>query len=149
MALFIALISVVTMIISDLRLRKVSLYALLIFGSSILIHSCLESGLRICISNVMGNMLLLILMGLIGILWFYATGSPHKLKKSVGCGDIIFFAASSPLFQLYEYMIFMIASFAISLLWWLIMFFTTKRRTTIPLVATSGICCIAYICLLI
>ena len=136
------------MIISDLRARKVSLYALLIFGCSILIHSLVESGFRICINNVIGNMLLLILMGLIGILWYYATGSPHKLRKSVGCGDIIFFAAATPLFQLYEYMIFMIASFAISLLWWLIIFFTTKKRTTIPLVATSGICCMAYIYIL-
>lgn len=148
MALFIALISVIMMIISDLRLRKVSLYALLTFGCSILIHSCFESGFRICINNVMGNILLLILMGLIGILWFYAIGSPHKLKKAMGCGDIIFFAATTPLFHLYEYIIFMIASFSISLLWWLIMFFTIKKRTTIPLVATSGICCIAYICLL-
>ena len=148
MALFIALISVVTMIISDLRLRKVSLYALLIFGSSILIHSCLESGFRICISNVMGNMLLLILMGLTGILWFYVTGSPHKLNKALGCGDIIFFAAISPIFQFYEYLIFLTASFTISLLWWLIIFFTTKRRTTIPLVAISGVCYIVYVYLL-
>lgn len=131
MELIISVITLIPMIISDIRTRKVNILWLIIFGATQVYFFGTE--------NILINTLLLIFMfsGVYGYL-IIRHGLKSKITNYLGLGDIIFILILTPSFDIREFIYFLIVGFILSIVWWFIL----KTKKTIPLVSTL---CITYI----
>ena len=113
---------------SDFRERQVGVPALLAFGGIQWGICIAESGTAVFAERVLENFLLLAVWGVGTGIW---TGC-------IGKGDVAFFVCFLPVFALRLFLVFLLVSFGISLIYWLIS--GKNHSATIPLVSMIGIC---------
>lgn len=134
------LIPLVLMILSDYKSRTVVLWQLLLFGVTILIISLAENGLWPTCMNLAINMFLSLLIGL--CVYIYFSIKYKSVRSVIGKGDILFILFLTPFFTPRLFLIFMLVSFVVTLLIWVIV--TTVRKSksnsNIPLVSGVGMC---------
>lgn len=120
-------VTLVPMIISDIRTREVNVLWLLLFAAVQIYFNG--------ISNVPYNMFIVLFM-LLGIYVYIILryGCKTKITDYFGTGDIIFLFTLTAAFPIKEYTYFLITGLIISILCWLLM--TDKK--TVPLVSTLG-----------
>ena len=140
-------ISLLQLIISDIRYRRISVGTLILFFVSTLIWRLLSEDIPAIALNMALNGLLLLLMfsGAYLLLCIYKRRW-IRLKHYIGSGDIYFLLATTPLFYMESFLLFLIAALCISLLWYYaLLLFSSKNRSTIPLVSTTGITLTIYL----
>lgn len=127
MMLLACTITLIPMILSDIRLREVNVLWLLLFGITQLYFNG--------ISNIAFNILIVLfmLLGMYGYIIF-RHGYKSKLTDYFGVGDILFLFSLTAAFPIREYTYFLIIGFIFSIVCWLL---PTHKRT-IPLVSTLG-----------
>ena len=123
------------MMASDFRQRYVSLWWLAAFAVTVFTAAAVCHGLTVAGVNLLINMCLIVLLGAVLLIYFrLKTGRwLNLLRRHLGSGDLFFFLYAAPLFSLRGFLVFMIASMVLSLVWWLF-----NRTKTIPLVGLSG-----------
>lgn len=131
------------LILSDFRRREIGTLWLLVFGVlSFVCSICYFGGMTVVI-HLLSNLTFLTL--LYGFLAVYTRTVRHEsLHRAIGAGDLLFLPVLSPLFPLREFVLFLTASFILSLAGWGVYTLLTRRDSTIPLVGTVGICFIGY-----
>lgn len=85
--------------------------------------------------NAAENTGLLILLGI--LLAGYLQLRKLPFIRVVGCGDVVFLLACTPLFTPMGFLRFLIAACLVSLVWWYCLL--RRRRSTVPFVGTAGI----------
>jgi hypothetical protein len=130
------------LILSDFRRREIGTPGLIL---SAVLNTALGGllcgwpalGLRVAVNLVFLAMLYL-------ALWGYVAGIRRRAYRSlfqaVGAGDLLFLPVLSPLFEPREFVLFLTAAFFLSLAGWSVYRLIFRRRTTIPLVGTVGLC---------
>lgn len=120
-------VTLVPMIISDIRTREVNVLWLLLFGAVQLYFNGT--------SNVPYNMFIVLFM-LTGMYTYIIVryGIKSKLSDYFGTGDIIFIFMLTAAFPIREYIYFLITGLIFSILCWFLM--TDKKN--IPFVSTLG-----------
>ncbi len=125
---------------SDFRERQVEVATLLVFGGIQWGICLVESGITVFTERVLENLLLLALWGMGTGIWFRWLRSGRKSVCTgwIGKGDVAFLVCFLPVFSLRAFLVFLLVSFGISLIYWLI---SRKGSSfTIPLVSMMGIC---------
>lgn len=131
------LIPLVLMIISDYKTRTVTLGQLVVFGISILGLSLVDNGLMVTWMNLCINILVILCIGCIVFAYFLVKYKTYR--AIIGKGDILFILFLTPLFEIRVLIVFLSASFVITLLAWVLS--TPKReRDNIPLITGVGAC---------
>lgn len=124
----------IPMIVSDARHRTVSVWWLIAFG---VIQILLGD-----FNDLAINSLALIVMFCGNWLWLrFRHGNHVKFDQFIGLGDIVFLFCLAPSFEVAEFVVFLVISMVLSLLWWILW----GRGKTIPLVTTLGLCYILYL----
>lgn len=132
--------SLLVLIRSDFRERQVGVPVLLVFGG-IQWGICLaELGIVVFTERVLDHFLLLAVWGMGAGIWFRWLRPGRKSTRTgwIGKGDVAFLVCFLPVFPLRAFLAFLLVSFGISLIYWLI----SKKSpfATIPLVSMVGIC---------
>lgn len=134
---FLLLIPVIPMALSDFRHRKIPLWALLLFFAVSLPVSARLYDWTAVANNILSNLLLLFYLGA-GI-WLYllirCRGFIDPFKRHIGLGDFLFMLASTPLFGPKDFLVFLLSSMLGGLLWWAL----SGCKKSIPLVGVLGI----------
>lgn len=134
-------VNLIAMIISDLRQRVINVYVLAFFASLVVysVYNC--GGIYILTARLKLNIFFLAFM-------FICVGLYIKLIKRnvtdcIGLGDILFIIALTPLFEIRQFIIFLIVTFAST---WLISIVLSRflQFKTIPLVSCAGISLIIH-----
>ena len=144
--LFITVIPLLVMIISDWYTRRVSIIALVIFALLCFICAIYKYNICLIAYRSLCNITLLFTLYIGVYVWFLVKGEKKRISQTFGSGDIGFIVSTAPLLQLYEYLLFILISCVASLLWWIIIYWITGKNRTIPFISTSGVCYIGYIC---
>lgn len=135
----IMLIPLVMMIFSDYRSRTVISWQLMLFGIIVLIISLLENGVRMTYTNMTINMLLSLFIGL--CVYMYFLMKYKTVQSLIGEGDILFILFLTPFFTPRAFLVFMVISFVVTLLMWIIASSARKSMSnTVPLISGVGIC---------
>lgn len=132
------LIPLVLMILSDYKSRTVVLWQLLLFGITVLIISLMENGLRPTGMNITINIFLSLLTGL-GV-YIYFLLKYKSVQSVIGKGDILFILFLTPFFTPRGFLVFMLVSFAATLLMWGIYILLRKGNSNVPLISGIGVC---------
>lgn len=130
-------IPVAVMILSDFRSRKIALWSLLLFFALCLPISIHLYGGDAVVNHIVLNILLLAYLGagILLYLWIRHRRFTNPFRRHLGSGDLLFVLALVPLFDLKEFLIFLLASMIGGLIWWLI----SGRKRSVPLVGILGI----------
>ncbi|MBE9488444.1 MAG: hypothetical protein IMY73_04590 [Bacteroidetes bacterium] len=121
-----SIITLIPMIISDIRKREVNILWLLLFS----VVQLYFNGISNVIYNI--GILLFIFLGMyLYIIFRY--GLRSKITNYFGMGDMLFLISLTIAFSIREYTYFLIIGFIFSIIWWLI-----SKKETIPLVSTLG-----------
>lgn len=125
---------------SDFRERQVGVPALLVFGGIQWGICIAESGTAVFAERVLENFLLLAVWGVGTGIWFRWLRPGRKSVRTgwIGKGDVAFLVCFLPVFALRLFLVFLLVSFGISLIYWLIS--GKNHSATIPLVSMIGIC---------
>lgn len=131
------------MVVSDFRSRTVEVWALAVTFVIIAAVSVVDSGFRVTLENMAGNILALIPVGLCVMLYLKARGI--RFRDAVGEGDILFILAVTPLFTVKGFLVFMtVSSLASLVVWYLYASLSSVRSAyigmSIPLISGLGIC---------
>ena len=121
----------------DFKERKVLLSVLiLLFASNILYVTELLS-LQDALLNIAGNsVLLLAYVTLIGLYVFLRFGKNELFQKYLGVGDVVFLFSVTPLFALYNFILYQLIGLVFTLIVWLVLQQTQRdwvQSRTIPL----------------
>ncbi len=134
------LLPLLLMIISDFRYRYVFFWHLLLFGL-VQVGVCIYSfGLLFTGWNLLINTIILLFMGLFLKMYLFFF---KKKEKGVGWGDVVFVFLLTPYFTCFFFLYFLIVSFSLTLLFWLIYNYSRYRKIEndkIPLISGVGIC---------
>lgn len=138
------------MIRSDLRTRRVDARVLALFASvNLVLGGWLcggPAGWAWAAGQLAANLLLLALF--YAALWGWTAvirrGAIGSLTAAIGAGDLLFLPALAPLFETREFAAFLTASFAASLVGVGVCRLAGRRVASVPLVATVGVCFVAY-----
>ena len=142
---FLLLVAMLPMFWSDIKHREVNMLWLLLLLLSVLAYSFLITGVEIAIHLAAINIALLSTLALGVGGYYYLTKRLEDLKSSIGIGDLIFLAILTPLFDIYSFLYFLIASFALGILWWLASYLLKCRRQTIPFISVTIITFFIYL----
>ncbi|ULB34935.1 MULTISPECIES: hypothetical protein [Proteiniphilum] len=134
----IILIPLTLMILSDYRSRTVILWHLLLFGITVLIISWLENGLWETCTNLVTNIFLSLFIGL--CVYGYFLWKYKSVQSVIGKGDILFILFLTPFFTPRSFLVFMLVSFVVTLLMWIIIASIRRNDSNIPLVSGVGVC---------
>lgn len=130
------LLSLLPMMRSDWKDRTVSIGWLVLLFTTVVLCSIFSNGLPQALTNTAINLSILLVLGL--ALWAYAKLRGKRLAEMGGLGDLLFFAAITPLSTPEDYIRLMIAMLVFSLVLWALL----KKRfhlETIPLVTFCGL----------
>lgn len=127
-----------TMVISDLRSRRIGILHLIIFGITLLVTSLWEFGWRQVIINASFNLLTVLLLWL--SLYGYSSMRKRRLADMIGGGDLAFALAAMPYQEIREYILFLISTCVLTLAVWWMSGIKGKRSKEIPLVTGMGSC---------
>lgn len=125
---------------SDYRTREVDLLWLLIFTALQLALALLTYGSGPAMMQMLGNLLILFSLFAGVRIYIRRKRKDSVLKNYIGCGDLIFLCALTPVFSSVLFLRFLVISFTFSLVWWGIQVWFRKTKVTIPLVTTVGLC---------
>ncbi len=139
-----AFLPLLVMIRSDFRKRQIGVVWLVLFGTATLAGCCLEFGWRETGSRVLVNAAAMAWMAV--VVWGYLRLRYGTAQGYIGRGDVWFLACLTPFFGLRELVGFLTASFACTLIAWLMWKKMWAAREEIPLVSTVGLCYIGYVC---
>ena len=131
----IPVLAVMPLGLRDVRTRRVGIRELAAFGVSVVATGWADCGWRGMIRNAAENTGLLILLGI--LLAGYLQLRKVPFIRAVGCGDVVFLLACTPLFTPMGFLRFLIATCLVSLVWWCCLL--RRRRSTVPFVGTAGI----------
>lgn len=111
------------------------------FGLAVGITAFYHNGLREILHNGLVNSgLLIFMLACVTLYWRVKYGVWHNpVDRSIGLGDIIFMSLVSILFDLRSYLIFLLISMIFSIAWWGVYTLWSKKETTVPFIATTGI----------
>ena len=144
--LYITIIPLLVMIISDWYTRRISVVILITFGLLCFLYTIGNYNMYLVLYRSLCNITLLFALYIGIYVWFLIKGEKKRISQTFGSGDIVFLVLLTPVFQLYEYLLFILYSCVVSLLWWFIIYWIKGSNRTIPFISTSGICYIGYIC---
>ena len=144
--LYITIIPLLVMIISDWYTRRISVVILITFGLLWFLYTIGNYNMYLVLYRSLCNITLLFALYIGIYVWFLIKGEKKRISQTFGSGDIVFLVLLTPVFQLYEYLLFILYSCVVSLLWWFIIYWIKGSNRTIPFISTSGICYIGYIC---
>lgn len=132
------------MMVSDWKERTVGVLWLAAYGTAALTASALENGVRGALVERMLPGLLVCL-----VLWValeaYSILRKKKLTEMLGAGDMVFVLLSTSLFLPLVFVRFLLISFTVILMAWLILGLVGKRQREIPLVTGIGFCLIILV----
>lgn len=131
----IPVLAVMPLGLRDVRTRRVGIRELAAFGVSVVATGWADCGWRGMMRNAAENTGLLILLGI--LLAGYLQLRKLPFIRAVGCGDVVFLLACTPLFTPMGFLRFLIAACFVSLVWWYCLL--RRRRSTVPFVGTAGI----------
>lgn len=131
--------SLIFMIYGDFRYRKILLWHVLLFGA-IQIGVCIyKYGIVNTGWNTVINTAILLIIGL--VVGIYSALRFKGKKRPIGMGDILFILFLTPYFEYRVFLNFLITSFSLTLIGWIIWrYFMKKPSENIPLVSGVGIC---------
>ena len=134
-------IPLMLLIRSDFKKRVVSVYTLLVFGCLQFIVVSKVTGIHETVVRIGINSVVLLFLGLGVVLYVLLKYGrvAFATRRFIGSGDTVFLFFLTPAFGWSEFPKFLVVSFLISLIGWLV-YCGRKRESTIPLVATVGIC---------
>lgn len=135
--LILILIPLVILTISDVRSRTVSSWWLLAFGILNLIFLGLLDGWECVMNRIVGNLLLLLLIGC--AIWVYSKVRYKRLPELLGLGDVIFLVVLLPAFELSGYVKYIIASSLVGILLWPLFRFVQPLKRGIPMVSVLSL----------
>lgn len=139
---------IVEMIISDFRSRTVRVLSLAVTCVLLAISAIIEYGMHATLLNMAANGLVCLLVGICVLIYLRIRRTP--VSEAVGCGDILFILALTPLFKLDAFLLFMTVSSTLTLSAWLIhtVIFKSRgklHRHSIPLISGLGICVTSHL----
>ena len=127
------------MIVQDFRCRNVFLWQLLLFGVMQGGGSIYKYGLTLTTWNVLINVAILAIISL--TVAVYAFLRFRGKQKIIGLGDVFFILFLTPSFYYLHFLYFLIVSFSLTLIGWLIYIALVRDKTDkIPLISGVGIC---------
>lgn len=139
--IMISFIPLTVMILSDYKRRTINIVWLMVFGILQIAGAWMMIGESQTLINIITNTaILLFLYTCIGI---YVTLNRKRIgsfSNTIGVGDLLFLPLITGLFEVREFLIFLIISFLIGLLYGL----TPNCRNGVPLVSVVGGCLIVY-----
>lgn len=129
-------INLIAMIISDWKKRLINTYMLAFFAFLVAYSVYDDEGIYILTTRLESNIFFLIFM--FTSMGLYIKLTKRRPKDCIGWGDILFIIALSPLFELRQFLIFLIVTFATT---WLLSIVLSKflQLKTIPLVSCMGV----------
>ena len=127
------LFPLVILMISDIKSRTVSLWWLLAFGILNTIFLGLLYGWRCVVLRIIGNLLLLLIIGI--TLLVYAKVRHRPLAELLGVGDLIFLLAVSSAFGLTDYIKYIVGSSLMGILIWPLTRITQPHKTGVPMIS--------------
>ena len=126
------------MVISDLRIRRIGMVHLIIFGITLLTASLLEFGWRQVMVNALFNLLAVLFLTI--SLYGYSRMRKMRLSDMIGGGDLAFALAAMPYLEIREYILFLILSCVLTLAVWWMSGIKGKQSKYFPLVTGMGTC---------
>lgn len=135
--LSILLIPLSILTISDIRSRTVSSWWLLTFGILNLIFLGLLDGWKCVVNRIVGNLLLLLLIG--SFIWVYSKVRHKRLPELLGLGDVLFLVVLLPAFGWMEYMKYIVASSLVGILLWPLFRIVQPLKRGIPMVSVLSL----------
>lgn len=131
------------MLVSDHKTRTVSARVLFVFaGMQVVLSGCLY-GWAVSFARIICNTILLAIIGV--WLGLYAILRKKKMADMIGIGDAIFFAAISPMFDVYGYVLFLIISSIVALLYWPIARIFQPESVGVPMISVASVCFMSVI----
>lgn len=130
-------IPLVVLVISDIRSRTVSSWWLLTFGILNLIFLGLLDGWKCVVNRIVGNLLLLLLIG--SFIWVYSKVRHKRLPELLGLGDVLFLVVLLPAFGWMEYMKYIVASSLVGILLWPLFRIVQPLKRGIPMVSVLAL----------
>lgn len=135
--LSILLIPLSILTISDIRSRTVSSWWLLTFGILNLIFLGLLDGWKCVLNRIVGNLLLLLLIG--SFIWVYSKVRHKRLPELFGLGDVLFLVVLLPAFGWAEYVKYIVASSLVGILLWPLFRIVQPLKRGIPMVSVLSL----------
>ena len=135
--LSILLIPLSILTISDIRSRTVSSWWLLTFGILNLIFLGLLDGWKCVVNRIVGNLLLLLLIG--SFIWVYSKVRHKRLPELFGLGDVLFLVVLLPAFGWAEYVKYIVASSLVGILLWPLFRIVQPLKRGIPMVSVLSL----------
>jgi Flp pilus assembly protein protease CpaA len=139
------------MAIEDYRKREIHVLWLALFVIFVIVNCALEQSCITILSNMFYNSLILCLLLASICIWLYIRKREfvNPFIRHLGWGDIIFLWALTPVFNLRGYLIYLIVSSSISIIYWVVYNKLIQKRhnrySTIPLVTMAGITYFTYL----
>lgn len=124
------------MIISDFRKRLINVYVLAFFAFLIIYSVYNHEGIYTLATRMGLNLYFLVFMFL--CLGLYIRLTKRRIFDCIGLGDILFIVALTPLFELRQFVVFLIITFVCTL-FVSVIFSKFLKFDNIPLVACTGI----------
>lgn len=122
----------------DFKGREVRLLWLIALAAGTLCCRLPVEGLASAMNNMLLNMAMLVLLAAGTLLFLRLRHGKVFPKDYMGSGDVVFLLALTPMFGLREYLLFLITSLIVSLVWWSVVRAVRKKNLTIPFVGTAG-----------
>ena len=135
--LSILLIPLSILTISDIRSRTVSSWWLLTFGILNLIFLGLLDGWKCVVIRIVGNLLLLLLIG--SFIWVYSKVRHKRLPELLGLGDVLFLVVLLPAFGWAEYVKYIVASSLVGIFLWPLFRIVQPLKRGIPMVSVLSL----------
>lgn len=133
----------VSMAVSDMRIRKVRIMSLAAFGLTMFVASVAESGFQSVLRNILCNGVVCLILLTALIVWSAIRN--RDLFDMVGTGDLVFVAMVTPYFGTYAFTLFLTVSFAVTLVSWSLYRLCNRGADDIPLISGLGVCLISVI----
>ncbi len=122
------------LILSDSLYRRIDTIPLLLFGALQLYYGDIYIAM---INSIVVTLLILFLSFYVKIRW----NRSSTLRDYFGEGDVLFLYTLAPMFDIYSFIVFVTVSFTMSAIYGYIV----ERKSSVPLIATIGLCYIIYL----
>lgn len=123
------------LVYTDYKEKMISIFPLLSFIAIQIFLAVWLFGINILIERVLFNLFILLMLSF-GV-YIYCKLRRLKVFEMTGLGDILFIIGLAPMFDTKKFLIFLIISLLISLLYWLANF-VLRKDNIVPLVTTIG-----------
>jgi hypothetical protein len=146
-----AAIPLFVMAVEDYKKREIHVLWLALFVIFVIANCTLKQSCITILSNMFYNSLILCLLLASIIIWLSIRKREfiNPFIQHLGWGDVVFLWALTPVFNLRSYLIYLIVSSSISIIYWVVYNkFIQKRHnrySSIPLVTMAGITYFTYL----